>query len=71
MYRERIELRRTRKFHFRIAEELSDLFSQFSYLLWYLSHGAARVGVTFNYPENPLHALVLPLHKLIDERVPV
>lgn len=56
----RVQLRRTKAYHLRLGNEREDIFRLLARLLWYLSSGRAHVGYLFNYPDNPLHDLVLP-----------
>jgi hypothetical protein len=61
-------LRRTRKYHFREPTEFSELFQELTYLFWYLSSGKAHVGYLFDYPGNPLKALVQYVVGFINSR---
>lgn len=56
---EGIQLRRTREYHFRSPKELGLLFQELTCLILYLCSGKAQTGYLFNYPDNPLHKLVI------------
>jgi hypothetical protein len=59
----RIQLRRTKKFHMTIANERVELFRLLAQVLIYLSSGRSHVGYLYDYPENPIHLLVIPYFK--------
>jgi hypothetical protein len=63
-----VMLRHTRKYHFREPTELFELFLELTNLLCYLSSGKAHVGYLFDYPGNPLKALVQYVVGFIDSR---
>ena len=53
---------RTKKFSFRDTNDRVELFGLVAKLLWYLVSGKSKVGYLYNYPDNPLHNLVLTIH---------
>ena len=59
--KQRISLRRTKKFHLQHTGERVELYRILAKLLWYLIGGRSHVGYLFNYAENPLHRIVLYL----------
>ena len=58
---DRVYLRRTRPYRFRIPGDLALLFEEVASLVLYLRSGSARTGYLFNWSGNPLHALVTSL----------
>jgi hypothetical protein len=56
--KERVKLRRTKKFHLQHTGERVELFQLLARLLWYLISGRSHVGYLFNYEENPIHRIV-------------
>jgi hypothetical protein len=58
--KQRIALRRTKKYHLQHTIERVELFQMLAKLLWYLVHGCSHVGYLFNYDQNPLHTIVHP-----------
>lgn len=58
--RQRVKLRRTKKFRMRYTAERVELFELLAKLLWYLISGKSHVGYLFNHSDNPLHKIVFP-----------
>ena len=56
-----VKLRRTKPFHMRNTLERVELFKLIAQLWRYLLSGTSHVGYLYNYPENPIHKIVLPL----------
>jgi hypothetical protein len=54
--KQRIALRRTKKFHLQHTDERVELFQILAKLLWYLVSGRSHVGYLFNHP---IHKIVL------------
>lgn len=57
--KQRIQLRRTKKYHMRHTAERVELFTLLAKLLWYLVSGKSHVGYLFNHNDNPLHKIVV------------
>jgi hypothetical protein len=56
--KQRVALRRTKKFHLQHTGEWVELFQLLAKLLWYLISGESHVGYLHNYEGNPLHRIV-------------
>lgn len=60
-FKEKVKLVRTKKFSMRETSDRVELFDLITKLLWYLISGRSHVGYLYNYPENPIHEIVVPL----------
>ena len=58
-FRGKVKLLRTNKYSLRSTSERVQCFRLLAKLLWYLVSGKSKVGYLSNYPDNPLHYLVL------------
>ena len=58
----KVKLLRTNKYSLRNTRDRVAIFKLIANLLWYLVSGKSRVGFLYDYPENPLHDIVFPLH---------
>lgn len=61
-FHQKVKLLRTNKFSLRSTRDRVALFTLLAKLLWYLVSGKSRVGFLYDYPDNPLHNIVLQLH---------
>jgi hypothetical protein len=59
-FTDKVKLFRTNKYSLRDTTERVELFRFLTKLLWYLVSGESKVGYLSNYPDNPLHYLVIP-----------
>jgi len=60
-FRGKVKLLRTNKYSLRNTGERVAIFKLIAKLLWYLISGESRVGFLYNYPDNPLHDIVIPI----------
>jgi len=68
-YKERVHLRRTKKFHMGDPGERVDLFCVLAKLLWYLKSGLSHVGYLYNHESNPMHRIVSSPLNAADRRI--
>jgi hypothetical protein len=56
--KQRVKLRRTKRFRLHDADERIELFQLLAKLLRYLVSGRSHVGYLFNHDHSPLHGIV-------------